>query len=415
MHRIAATGWEIVPVVSRQNIRELEGTISVSDILAAYAHEPAAPEPDEKPAAIGRVPREPLVKALTALALVVILAGTLNYFFRTARKGQAEAYFQSGNRLAAQHRYDEAVEQYRKALSFTPNAERRLALGLVLLNTGDWNEATTYLKEVLREQPQNGPANLGIARVLAHQGRINEAATSYRRAANGFWPDQPRQHRAEARLELSDVLAKAGRRTEAAGELLSLAAQSQENPAIQERAGRALLDLGMPQEATDLFADMAQRNRQSATAYAGLGEARFRAADYAGAQVAFHTALRINPGDPQAASRLSECEMILALDPTVRGLRPAERLRRSRTLLVQNLDDFSHCATGSSALPPKAKSATEAARAALSHPRRRTSEQDAEQANLALAEQLWSERLHVCSSKPPDTPLARVMSRITNQ
>jgi len=415
MQRIAASGWDIVPVVSRQNIRELEGTISVSDILAAYAHEPSTAESDETPAAMRRVPREALGKALTALALIVILAGTLNYFFRTARKGQAQAYFQTGNRLSAQQRYDEAVEQYRKALSITPNAERRLALGVALLNTGDWREATTYLKEVLREQPQNGAANLGMARIFVHQKDVNDAANSYRRAANGFWPDQPQQHRAEARLELADVLAKAGRRTEAAGELLSLAAQSQDTPAVQERAGRALLDLGMPQEATDLFTDMAQRNRQSAPAYDGLGEARFRAADYAGAQAAFRMALRINSGDQEAASRLAQCDMILALDPTVRGLRPPERLRRSRTLLVQGLDDFSRCAAGSSGLPPKAKSTTEAARAAISHPRRRNSEQEAEQANLALAEQLWAERLRVCNSKPVDTPLSRVMSKLANQ
>jgi hypothetical protein len=146
-----------------------------------------------------------------------------------------------------------------------------------------------------------------------------------------------------------------------------------------------------------------------------LGEARFRAGDYAGAQTAFRMALKINPGDQEAASRLSECEMILALDPTVRGLRPAERLRRSRTLLVQNLDDFSHCAAGNDGLPPKAKSATEAARAAISHPRRRSSEQEAEQGNLALAEQLWAERLRVCSAKPPETPLTRVMSKLANQ
>src|SRR5208283_499630 len=37
MRRLAETGLKVLPVVSRTNIRELKGTISMQDILAAYA------------------------------------------------------------------------------------------------------------------------------------------------------------------------------------------------------------------------------------------------------------------------------------------------------------------------------------------------------------------------------------------
>jgi CIC family chloride channel protein len=36
LRRIAETGWDALPVVSRDNLRQWKGTISVQDILAAY-------------------------------------------------------------------------------------------------------------------------------------------------------------------------------------------------------------------------------------------------------------------------------------------------------------------------------------------------------------------------------------------
>jgi len=36
MHKIAESGLPVLPVVSRANVRELKGTISLDDILAAY-------------------------------------------------------------------------------------------------------------------------------------------------------------------------------------------------------------------------------------------------------------------------------------------------------------------------------------------------------------------------------------------
>ncbi len=37
MRRLAETGLSMLPVVSRSNIRELKGTISIQDVMAAYA------------------------------------------------------------------------------------------------------------------------------------------------------------------------------------------------------------------------------------------------------------------------------------------------------------------------------------------------------------------------------------------
>src|SRR6202034_354874 len=36
LRKIAETGWDVLPVVSRDNVRQWKGTISLRDILAAY-------------------------------------------------------------------------------------------------------------------------------------------------------------------------------------------------------------------------------------------------------------------------------------------------------------------------------------------------------------------------------------------
>ena len=64
---------------------------------------------------------------LAALAGLAILGGSLNYFYRTQRTGQAQAFRKAGNRLLTQARYDEAVAQYRNALSISHSVDDRLA------------------------------------------------------------------------------------------------------------------------------------------------------------------------------------------------------------------------------------------------------------------------------------------------
>jgi CBS domain-containing protein len=47
LRRIAETGWKVLPVVSRDNLRQWKGTISLEDILAAYGV--SAPQPQSEP------------------------------------------------------------------------------------------------------------------------------------------------------------------------------------------------------------------------------------------------------------------------------------------------------------------------------------------------------------------------------
>jgi CIC family chloride channel protein len=288
MRRLARSGLKALPVVSRDNVRELRGTISAPDILAAYAAEraPAA----ETPA--GAAHPRLLARMLTVLVALALVTGLLNYFFRTQSVNRAGQYYEAGNQFLAKDRIEEAIEQFRRAVSVSHSVRHRLALGLALVKAGRVDEASVYLNEVLREDPRSGPANLGMARILAQEGRIDEAADRYRRVEGP-----------QARIELAGMLAKAGRRDDARRELLATLEDAGEDDAARRQVGHLLLQSGFPDDAAQVFRDLLRRNRRDAPAYDGLGEAESALGNVRAACSAFRSALRIDPADALAAAR----------------------------------------------------------------------------------------------------------------
>src|ERR1022692_132279 len=176
MRRLAETGLKVLPVVSRTNIRELKGTISMQDILAAYAMgnvdreaEPVLPR--GKPAML-------LAGVLAVLIGLGVVAGLLSYYYRTERAGRAQHFYQLGNQFLQRDLYDDAIGQYREALSISHSNQYRLALALALVKAGHPDEAAIYLNDLLRSDPTNAEANLGFS----HCGRAWEKV---RRAVSG--------------------------------------------------------------------------------------------------------------------------------------------------------------------------------------------------------------------------------------
>lgn len=414
MGRIADTGLPVLPVVRRDRIRELQGTISVPDIVAAFGAVHAA-APAAESGTQPRISMRLLGGVLAALAGLAILGGSLNYFYRTQRIGQAQAFRKAGNRLLAQARFDEAVAQYRSALSISHSVDDQLTLALALMKADAASEASLYLNEVLQSRPQSGPANLALARIESQQGQVVDAISRFQRAADGSWMERPEENRAEARMELVETLARAGRSAQAKAELLSLTAQLPNDPVIQERVGQMLTDFGLLRESADFFQDIAQRHPQDAAAYQGRGEAQFRMGDYAAALETFRRVLVLHPSNQTAAQRIEACESILALDPTIRGLSVVERYKRSEKILSSTLGELAKCTAGQankSALSPD----MEAARTTLARKRRPPSYSDATESNLALALRLWSARQASCGLKPAaEAPFYLVMAKLANR
>ncbi len=402
MRRMAQHGLDALPVVSRSNIRELVGVLSREDALTAYGPQEKAAEPAYKES---RTPVALLGGVLIVLAAMAALAGFLSYFYRSERSARANQYYLDGNRLMAKERYQEAIEQYRDALSISHNGRDRLALAQALETAGRSNEAEIYFRELVREKTDSGPANLGLARAVVAEGKAQDALNYYHRAIYGSWPEQRQANRARVRLELVHVLGTSGKWQQARSELLALEAEAPDDLAVQKQLGRLLLRYDLPKESAGVFRKILEKDKNDAVAYSGLGEADVAQDDYLGAQRAFKSALRVNAADAEAAKRLQLVESVLALDPTLHGLSVAERHRRSRKLMETALGSLDECLGARPGSPPAAvKQLSDSARRALL---RRGGD------DLDMAEQLWKARKDVCGApQTADEPLSRLMGKI---
>jgi len=407
LRRMAQSKWNVLPVVSRSDVRELRGIVSLPDILRAYGvaeearqEKAAAPQPVE-------ASRRLLPGVVTAALALLILIGFLNYYYRSARGARAEQYFKTGTELAQQDRSAEAIEQFRNALSVSPGSERyRLALGLTLVRMGRVSEGAVYLNEVLKLDPENGAANLGLARIAASGGHQTEAAMYYHRTIDGTWPKGQEANRLQAHFELAGYLAQAGDKTQATAELLAALGQAQD-ASTRKRIGRLLLEYGSPRQAADVFHGLIRADSRDAEANAGLGAAELAQDDYAAARNAFENALRLDPSNEAVRRQLEFTNRLLALDANASGIRASERYRRSELLLQGAVTMSDQC------LPA---AAGDAARKALAqHPSGRM-RGDAAENNLTLAVQLWKARQEQCSSKPAsDEAVARVLTHLARE
>jgi CIC family chloride channel protein len=414
LRRMGEAGVDTLPVVSRTSLGKLEGVISLQDALRAYGFG-ATKSPAAEPGDEFKSPVAKLGSVVAVIAAMLLLAVSLGYVYRSQRAQAARKYFEAANELVANGEFSEAVEPYRHALSISPSEEHRLALALALLHAQRLDEAGIYLREVLREHPNSGPANLGLAELDASTDKIDEAIGYYHRAVYGVWPANAPLHKAEARIELVKGLGEAGRKKEAQAELLSLIVEMPSDPALRKRVAQLLLAFDLPQEAADVFREVLQTAKNDPDAYLGLGDAEAAQWKYVLACSAFRRAQRIKPDDDSIRQRLNSCEGVLDLDPSSPRLSAPERFDRSRTLLKLVLAARDQCASAhpEDPSPDSAGSLADRSRKELASRRKPQSYGEAADENIALASQLWEARPKSCRSGNSPAPLDKVMAHLS--
>jgi len=408
LKRMADSHSNVLPVVSRSDLRGLQGIVTLNGILQAYG----IGERVESAVSAREEPRPPrrLVPAVALAAVAsLILIALVNYYYRSQRVARAEDSYKAGRSLAQQGRDDEAVQQFRNALSISPgNARYQLALGLELVKMKSLDEGAVYLRELLRNDAANAPANLGLARIAAARDATSEAVTYYQRAIDGTWSSAAQVNRRQVRLELADYLAKHGLKTQAVAALLAALADAHE-PEAKERIGSLLLEYGSPRQAAEVFRDISRSNSQDQAAWAGLGAAELALENYPESASAFRNAVRLNPADKVASGQLEISEKVLALDPDARGIRAAERHRRAAAILQGVLDSLERCASG-----PANQQLRDQARKALAFHPKPGSLGDATEEDLTLATELWQPRRQTCpANNSSDDALERVLARLS--
>lgn len=409
LQRMGRAGVDVLPVVSRTDVHDLLGVVALAEMPKAYGStedtESAVEEHRKDPTS----PKALLAVVVAGVLGLFLLGGFLTHHYYSARVEKAAGFYQAGTELVREGRTGEAIEQFRAALSLTHSDEYRLALGLALARADRVTEAKTYLTEVLGADPNDGPANLAMARLSRAENDRPAAVTSYRTALGGVWPQNAQPQRIDAAFELVDLLKESGDRRQAIAELLQLTGRTTD-PAVLSRIGRGLLAAGSPNSAADVFREVLTASPKDAAAYAGLGDAEMAQQDYRAARTAFDQAVRIDPTNRSARVQAALCARVLALDPTSRGLGATERLERTRQLLKSVLFALEACSPSASGADPNP--AFGRAQQVLASSRRPPSLAEAIDENIRLAEDLWASRSPACARAGSDEAVARVLARL---
>lgn len=409
LERMGSTGQRVLPVVSRANVRQLMGLITLGDVLATFGvtHSQHAAAP---PARTSAPP--PGGTFLATLGLIVATIGALVvvdiWLARTERaetRADAVRLFDQGRALEAQGRHTVAIERFQSALSLR-RSERsyQLALASAMLGDGRPIDARRVLDDVLRHDATDANANLTMAHVLRRLGERDDAVSYYQRAIHGRWDADAPQHRTEVRLELVDLLTPQGSKEELLAELLPLQATGDE--AIARRIAPLFLAAGAPDRALDVWLDVRREHPNDPSVHAGIGEAELARRDYRAAQASFQKALRLDPDNQRTRGRLALCEDVLALDPTRRGLKSGQRYERSVALLNLVEESLRGC--------PEAGPPPDPAPVAVpGQPRTAAAREEATEGHIQLAEELWQRRVQQCSRplSSSEERLALVLSK----
>jgi tetratricopeptide (TPR) repeat protein len=351
---------------------------------------------------------------LTAsISLLLVLAlgvtGFVSSAYQRKKQSLGEEHYVLGQQLEKRGDLPAAVEEYRKALLFSPDkAEYRISFAASLIDSGRLDEAESHLDQLLQEDPTNGVLNLMRARLALRRNRVPRAIEYYQRAVYEYWPASHAYERRQGRWELISLLERAGRRQEAVGELMAMYANASSDPKLKAQIGFQLLDNGAISEAIDIFRELTRNSNHDSQAHRGLGEAYFASGQFISARHAYERALRYNPKDRESSDALSFTNAVIDLDPELSGLSSAERFRRSQNLLRRVLADLGKC----SASEQNKEKLDTAANLLQSPPKNNP--------DLALemqqtAKQLWTARSQICGTKPTDdNVLATVFERVLN-
>jgi tetratricopeptide (TPR) repeat protein len=326
------------------------------------------------------------------------------------RKIYAAREFAAGQALITRGGIEPGIEHLRAASTLdADNSAYGVGLAQAILADDRPADAEQMLLPLLERDPNDGAANLAMARVLEKEGRIEEAKSYYHRAIYGVWPRGADKNRTVARFELIDLLARTNAKQELLSELLPMQDDSTNDAAARKRIAHLFVVAGSPSRAVTIYRDVLRKDSRDADAYVGLAEAALSLGDFSTARADLLAAQKLVPADSSAIQgRIVLTDSVTALDPTQRGLSLPEQYRRSKNLLRMTLASARSCL---SAQAPQVAAALDSATLQVSSANAVGEAQSIEQ-TLSLAEQLWGLRRSRCAPERDSGALALIHLRI---
>src|ERR1700675_201039 len=207
-------------------------------------------------------------------------------------EGQARAWLALAH-LLENTKPEDALAAYRKASELTPkDPEPHLSAGLLQERQKEFSAAEAEYKQVLAVDPHSTEAAIGLTNLCMKSGRLGEAEPLLRRLATER-PDDAGIH-----LQLGRVLAAQGKKDDA---IVEIQTALKLVPADSE-AQRELADLyasaGKNDLAENTYRALVTTQPKDPELHRGLGQALLRQKKFPEAQQEFLTALRLKRDSP---------------------------------------------------------------------------------------------------------------------
>jgi Flp pilus assembly protein TadD len=273
--------------------------------------------------------REPVILSGLLLLVVMIFAAVsgVSHVFESQQESLGKRWYNRGIRELNKGNYRPAVTHFRAALRYSrDDFTYQLKLAEALIGQHRFTEASAYLVNLWERQPQNGLVNLELARISAQDGRTGQAMRYYHNAIYATWSKDQQEKRQQARLELVHYLLRIGENVQAQAELIALAANVGDDPAMHVRVGDLFYAAFDYEHALSEYTQCLQTKPDDGAALAGAGRAAYRLNRFQTAERYLHSALQVRPSDASLATQLRETRLILQMDPYQRRVSFSRRI-----------------------------------------------------------------------------------------
>jgi tetratricopeptide (TPR) repeat protein len=211
------------------------------------------------------------------------------------------AFYNLGSFLDDKGRFDEAIQQYQKALEIDPgNRDPLNNIGWDLAAKGKYAEAVPYFEQALKAQPGFFEAHYNLGKAYEKLGKIQEANEHYRKVLIAK-PDH-----AAALNNLADAMASRGQFAEAIPFYQASLKAKPEEPVPHYDYANALSRLGRTDDAIDQYRTAVQLKPDYAQARNDLGIALARKGKLDEAIGQLRLAGKYKPQDPSFVCNLGK-------------------------------------------------------------------------------------------------------------
>ena len=204
-------------------------------------------------------------------------------------EGQARAWLSLGH-LLENTKPDDALDAYQKAAALTPkDPEPHLSAGLLRERRKDFPGAEIEYRQVLVLDPHSGEAVIGLTNIYMKSGRVAEAEPLLRQLATDR-PDDAGLH-----LQLGRVLAAQGKKDEAIAEIqAALKLSPNDSEAQRDLAELQTQSANLP-DAEKTYRDLLKSSPNDAELHHSLGEILLKQRHFPEAEQEFRAAIKLKP------------------------------------------------------------------------------------------------------------------------